>query len=76
MAESILALSRKEEMRLMDFEYSSLVGKANASRKMASWQVTNNNILLCQVSSIKHETISFYSVYLINKQPSNYDLAS
>lgn len=60
----------------MDFEYSSLVGKANASRKMASWQVTNNNILLYQVSSIKHETISFHSVCLINKQPSNYDLAS
>lgn len=38
----------------MDFEYSSLADKANANREMASWQVTNNNIL-CQADSIKQE---------------------
>lgn len=56
LAESILALSRKE-MTLMDFEYSSLIDKANANRKMASWQVTNN-ILLCQADSIKYSSNS------------------
>lgn len=45
LAESTLTLSRKEEMRLMDFEYSSLVDEAKTNREIASWQVTNNNIL-------------------------------
>lgn len=44
LAESTLTLSRKEEMRLMDSEYSSLVDKANTNREMASWQVTNNKV--------------------------------
>lgn len=44
LAESTLTLSRKEEMRLMDFEYSSLVDKANINREMASWQVNNNKV--------------------------------
>ena len=45
LAKSTLALSGKEDMRIIDFEYSSLVDNTSANIEMASLQVTTNNML-------------------------------